>query len=166
MIEGNPLGSVKPFPEVQQVLHTLKETYKLALITNVPSSITVEYVHDGLRELGIHELFDVVIVSSDVGINKPDEEIFALTLDYLQVKPEEAVMIGNTIATDIFGGNRMGMKTVLIQREQEYQPSDWEQPDHTIHSLKELLTLLDLTMISPQTKILLRMESGQLLNIE
>jgi FMN phosphatase YigB (HAD superfamily) len=39
----------------------------------------VKYVQDGLRELGIHELFDVVIVSSDVGINKPDEEIFALT---------------------------------------------------------------------------------------
>jgi putative hydrolase of the HAD superfamily len=142
MVEGDPLGSVKLFPEVQQVLRTLKETYKLALITNVPSSISVEYVHDGLRELSIHELFDVVIVSSDVGINKPDEEIFALTLDYLQVKPEEAVMIGNTIATDIFGGNRMGMTTVLVQRGQEYQPSDWEHPDHTIHSLKELLTLL------------------------
>jgi putative hydrolase of the HAD superfamily len=142
MVEGDPLGSVKLFPEVKKVLRTLKEMYKLALITNVPSSISVEYVHDGLRELGIHELFDVIIVSSDVGINKPHEEIFTLTLNYLQVKPKEAVMIGNTIATDIFGGNRMGMTTVLVQRGQEYQPSDWEQPDHTIQSLKELLTLL------------------------
>ena len=142
MIEGSPLGSVKPFPEVQKVLRTLKETYKLALITNVPSTITVEYVNAGLQELGIHELFDVIMVSSDIGINKPDEEIFALTLDYLQVRSDEAVMIGNTIATDIFGGNRMGMTTVLVQRGQEYQPSEWEQPNHTIHSLKELLTLL------------------------
>jgi putative hydrolase of the HAD superfamily len=142
MVEGDPLGSVKPFPEVQQVLQTLKERYKLALITNVPSSITVEYVNAGLRELGIHEYFDVVLVSSDVGINKPGEGIFALALDQLQVKPEEAIMIGNTVATDIFGGNLIGMTTVLVQREEQYQPSEWEQPDHTIQSLTELLTLL------------------------
>ena len=142
MIEGDPLGSVKTFPEVQQVLRILKERYKLALITNVPSSLTREYVDAGLRELGIHEYFDVVLVSSVVGINKPGEEIFTIALEQLHVKPEEAMMIGNTIATDIFGGNRMGLTTVLVQREEQYQPSDWEQPDHTIHSLTELLTLL------------------------
>ena len=142
MIEGDPLGSVKPFPEVQQVLHALKERYKIALITNVPSAITVEYVHAGLQELGIHTYFDVVIVSSAVGCNKPSEHIFTLALDQLHVKPEEAMMIGNTIATDIFGGNRIGMTTVLIQRAIKYQPSEWEQPDHTIQSLMELLSLL------------------------
>ena len=142
MIEGNPLGSVKLFPEVQHVLRNLKESYKIALITNVPSTISIEYVNAGLQELGIQELFDVVIASSDIGISKPDEEIFALALDYLQVKPEEAIMIGNTIATDIFGGNRMGMTTVLIQREPKYQPSGWERPNHIIHSLEELLTLI------------------------
>jgi putative hydrolase of the HAD superfamily len=142
MIEGDPLGNVKPFPEVKQALQTLKERYKLALITNVPSSITAEYVDAGLRELGIHEYFDVVLVSSAVGINKPGKGIFALALDQLQVKPEETIMIGNTVATDIFGGNLIGMTTVLVQREEQYQPSEWEQPDHTIQSLTELLTLL------------------------
>ncbi len=63
-------------------------------------------------------------------------------LDKLNVKPEEAIMIGNTISTDIFGGNAMGMTTVLFQRGQEYQRSDYETPDHTIHSLKELLNLI------------------------
>jgi putative hydrolase of the HAD superfamily len=142
MIEGHPLGSVKTFPEVQQVLRALKERYKLALITNVPSSLTLEYVDAGLRELNIHEYFDVVLVSSVVGINKPGEEIFTIALEQLHVKSEEAMMIGNTIATDIFGGNRMGLTTVLVQRAEQYQPSDWEQPDYTIHSLTELLTLL------------------------
>jgi putative hydrolase of the HAD superfamily len=143
MIEGDPLGSVQPFPEVQQVLYALKKRYKLALITNVPSAITVEYVHAGLRELGIHRYFDVVIVSSAVGCNKPHEQIFTLALDQLDVKPEEAMMIGNTIATDIFGGNRIGMTTILIQRTEQYQPSEWEQPNHTISSLTELLSLLE-----------------------
>lgn len=108
----------------------------------MPSSISVDYVNAGLRELGIHEYFDVVIDSSDVGTNKPGEEIFTLALDQLQVKPKEAMMIGNTIATDIFGGNRIGLTTVLVQREEQYQPSEWGQPDHTIHSLSELIQLL------------------------
>lgn len=142
MIEGDPLGSVKPFPEVQHVLQTLKERYKLALITNVPSSISVDYVNAGLRELGIQKYFDVVLISSEVGVNKPSEKIFSLALDQLQVNPDEAMMIGNTIATDIFGGNRIGLTTVLVQREEQYQPSAWEQPNHTIQSLTELLTLL------------------------
>jgi hypothetical protein len=34
------------------------------------------------------------------------------------------------------------MTTVLIQHHEEYQPMDWEQPDHTIHSLNEILKLL------------------------
>jgi putative hydrolase of the HAD superfamily len=60
----------------------------------------------------------------------------------LDVEPEEAVMIGNTISTDIFGANRVGMKTVLFQPSSGYQRSDWETPDHTIHSLKELLDIV------------------------
>jgi putative hydrolase of the HAD superfamily len=142
MVEGHPLLLLKLFPDVQQVLQTLKKQYKLALITNVPPKITGEYIHDVLQQVGILKFFDVITVSSEVGLNKPDEEIFTLTLEKLRIAPDEALMIGNTLATDIFGGNRIGMTTVLVQRQQEYQPSIWEQPNHTIHSLKELLALL------------------------
>jgi putative hydrolase of the HAD superfamily len=142
VVEGHPLLLLKLFPDVRHVLQTLKEKYKLALITNVPPRITEEYIHDVLRQVGIFKFFDVITVSSEVGLNKPDEEIFTLTLEKLQVAPDEAFMIGNTIATDIFGGNRIGMTTVLVQRQKEYQLSTWEHPNHTIHSLKELLALI------------------------
>ena len=39
-------------------------------------------------------------------------------------------------------GDAIGMRTVLFQPGQEYQRSEWETPDHTIHSLKELLELM------------------------
>jgi putative hydrolase of the HAD superfamily len=92
-----------------------------------------------LREVELYYFFDVILVSSEVGISKPETGIFEIVLKPLNVEPEEAVMVGNTISTDIFGGNRVGMKTVLFQPEQEYQKSEWETPDNTIHSLKELL---------------------------
>lgn len=129
------------FPETRRVLQALKERYRLAVITNVAPTTPADAVHDVLRAAGIHECFDVITVSSDVGSSKPAEAIFAGTLRRLAVTPDEAVMVGNTVATDIFGGNRSGMTTVLVQRETAYQPSEWERPHHTIQTIQELLDL-------------------------
>ncbi|MCW4041775.1 MAG: HAD family hydrolase [Candidatus Bathyarchaeota archaeon] len=142
IIQGNPLGRIQTFPETHEVLQILNKQYKLALITNVYPTTTVEHVHEVLREANIHEYFDVITVSSGVGMSKPTAQIFEDTLRQLDVTPDEAIMVGNTISTDIFGGNCVGMTTVLIQHHEEYQPMDWEQPDHTIHSLNEILKFL------------------------
>jgi len=125
-------------PYAVEVLTQLKKKYKLALITNVLPTTAVERIHEILREVELFDFFDEIVVSSGVGYDKPAQQIFTIALEKLNVKPEEAVMVGNTISTDIFGGNRMGMKTVLIQLGQEYQRTNWEKPDHIIHSLKEL----------------------------
>ena len=60
----------------------------------------------------------------------------------LGVRPEEAVIVGNIISTDIFGGNRLGLKTVLFQPTEDYSRSSWEHRDHTINSLRELLEIV------------------------
>jgi putative hydrolase of the HAD superfamily len=143
IIQGNSLGSIQPFQETQSVLQHLQSRYKLALITNVLPTTTAEYVHEVLHEAGLHDFFEVITVSSSVGVSKPSRAIFELTLTQLGVKPDEAVMVGDTIATDIFGGNVYGMTTVLVQRGQEYQLREKEKPNHTISSLTELLRLLD-----------------------
>ena len=132
----------RAFPHAIEVLTQLKNQYKLAIISNVLPTTTADVVHELLREAQLFDFFDVIVVSSEVEISKPNPRIFEIVLDELNVKPEEAVMIGNTISTDIFGGNRVGMKTVLIQIGQEYQRSEWENPDHTIHDLKALLELI------------------------
>ena len=133
----------RPFQYAYDVLLHLKNKYKLALVTNVLPTTTLERVTEILREAEIPvELFDVLVVSSEVGVSRPHPRIFQIVLEKMNVKPEEAIMIGNTISTDIFGGNRVGMKTVLIQPNEEYERSEYEIPDHTIHSLKELLELL------------------------
>jgi putative hydrolase of the HAD superfamily len=139
--KGHPLGRITPFPDMLPVLNQLKERYKLALITNVGSKTTVDDVHAVLREAEIFDLFDVIVISSVFGHNKPDERIFHYTLDQLQVQPNEAIMVGNTISTDIFGSNRVGMTSVLFQPKPTYQWSSWEHPDHTVRALRELLTL-------------------------
>jgi putative hydrolase of the HAD superfamily len=143
ILEGKKQGIIEKVPYASEVLTQLKNKYKLAVITNVMPSTTVETINEILKEAKIYDFFDAVVVSSEVGCGKPAEGIFRTTLEKLNVEPEEAIVIGNTISTDIFGGNRMGMRTVLLQLGQEYQSSDWEKPDHVIHSLKELLNLLE-----------------------
>ncbi len=129
------------FPYAVEVLNELKNRYKLALITNVLHTTTTEKVQEILAEAGIPDVFEVVVVSSEVGYAKPSPRIFKIALDGLNVDPKEAVMVGNLISTDVFGGNRMGLKTVLFQPSETYQRSSWENPDHTINSLKNLLDI-------------------------
>ena len=117
ILEGERDREIKPLKYASEVLNQLKSKFKLAIITNVgytdkdrkikASLIDVKNV---LVKAEILDFFDVIVVSSEVGVNKPSERIFQIALEKLDVKPEEAIMIGNTISTDIFGGNRIGMK--------------------------------------------------------
>ena len=142
---GNTLISQKDgsaFPFALDVLTELKRKYKLALLSNAQHPTNLEKIEELLRDAQLDGLFEEIIVSTEVGMAKPNPNIFNIVLDKLSVNPEEAVMIGNTISTDIFGGNRVGMRTVLFQPSEDYQKSSWEHPDHTINSLKDLLELL------------------------
>ena len=131
-------GTETLIPHTHELLKLLKPKYKLGLITNVPPEISREFVIELLTKTGLKPYFKHIIVSSELGYNKPDPRIFQLMLQKLETKPQETIMIGNTIATDIFGANRIGMKTILLQLEQEYKRSEWETPDHTVHSLKDI----------------------------
>jgi putative hydrolase of the HAD superfamily len=114
--------------------------YKLGVITNTVTS-REEHVRLAMRRIDIEKYFDVVVTSVDLGIGKPDETIFLSALRTLGVTPEEAVMVGNRVDTDILGGNRAGMKTILLKWNDRHptEPlSAQEKPTRTITSLEEL----------------------------
>lgn len=129
-------------PFAVEVLEGLSGRYRLALVTNTMTDLTAEDVRGILGEAGVPDVFDVIVVSSEVGVSKPDPGIFEMALEGLGVEPGEAVMVGNMVSTDVFGGNRVGMRTVLVQPGEEYRRSEWETPDHTVRSLKDLLKLV------------------------
>ncbi len=142
---GNTLisqESPRAFPHAVEVLEELRGRYRLALVTNTMSDLTAEDIRGILGEAGVPDVFDVIVVSSEVGVSKPDPGIFEMALEGLGVEPGEAVMVGNMVSTDVFGGNRVGMRTVLVQPGEEYRRSEWETPDHTVSSLKDLLKIV------------------------
>jgi putative hydrolase of the HAD superfamily len=77
---------------VLDLIRRLNSRYKLAVLSNSPPKLA-----QWLRDWEILDLFDVVVCSGDEGLVKPDPAIFRLTLERLEVAPEEAVFIDDTL---------------------------------------------------------------------
>ncbi len=147
-VGGKSLSEVtlEKLPYLDDVLTELKKRgYKLGIITNTVTS-RKEHVRAALKRIEVKKYFDVIVTSVDMGCNKPNERIFSVALKALGVKPEESVMVGNRISTDILGGNQIGMKTILYKWNDRYLntvQSPLEEPTRTITSLKELPRVLE-----------------------
>ncbi len=88
----------------------LKRTYKTALLSNVGSEV-IEHI---FSEREIRALFDAVVLSYQVGIIKPDRQIYTLTAKQLGVLPKECVMVDDR-EEFCTGAGLAGMKHVLHQ---------------------------------------------------
>ena len=93
------------------VLKTLKERgYIVGAITNGVSSLQ----NIKLDTAGIRDLFDVVVVSGDIGIYKPDRRIFDEAIRRAGVKNEEALFVGDHPINDIEGALGADMKAIRM----------------------------------------------------
>lgn len=65
-----------------------------------------------IERMGLRDLLDVVVISSEVGFRKPQPEIFKLALDEIGVDPIDAMFVGDRLDTDVQGAANLGMTTV------------------------------------------------------
>lgn len=91
------------------------------------SNNLIEETRDKIAFCGLASLVDVLVVSGDEGISKPDPRIFAVALDRLGVTSAEAVMFGDSWAADIVGAARAGIRAVWFNPTRKPQPA--EPPD-------------------------------------
>jgi putative hydrolase of the HAD superfamily len=71
-------------------------------------------VEQALAAAGLRKYFDVVIDSALVGVEKPDPRIFQAALKALQVKPEEALYVGDLYHVDVVGARAAGIEAILL----------------------------------------------------
>ena len=129
-------AQAKLYPEVKKVLQELRErSLKLGVVTNGLKS-DIDKV---LPQVGLINDFDIVVVIDSIGKMKPDKEIFLHALKKLDVKPYEALFIGNQIEEDYNGPRNVGMEALLIDRENKT-----EENVDKIRSLEEILEILDM----------------------
>lgn len=107
------------YDDVQPVLqHLRREGVKLGLVSNSARDIQEFARHHALE-------VDAGISSFHHGKTKPHASIFRAVLDLLAVEPDDAVMVGDTVADDIDGARAVGMRAVLVDRlgfYPEYEP--------------------------------------------
>lgn len=82
--------------------------------------------------LGAH--VDVLVVSEEVGVSKPDPRIFEVALERLGVTAREAVMLGDSWSADIRGALAAGIRPIWFNRRREPSP----EPDAGIAELHAL----------------------------
>ena len=99
------------FPDSKKLLEELKRRgYITGVITNGPSVLQ----NHKMDTSGLRPYCDIVIVSGDIGIHKPDPEIFRYTAKKLNLKPGECVYVGDHPINDIQGALEAGMKAIRM----------------------------------------------------
>lgn len=92
-----------------------------------------------LRELGIHEYFDLVLAAGEVNSWKPDKEIFLHALRLMNVAASEAIYVGDNYYADVLGARNAGLNPVLIDPEGLFEAPECP----VIQSHGQLLSLLE-----------------------
>ncbi len=125
-------------PHGWEVLNTLSRSYRQYCITN--GNLPVQ--RRKLKESGMDQVFDGVFISDDVGCEKPSKEYFRYVLDSIECEPEECMVIGDSLTSDIRGANNMGIPCIWFNP--FHQPiREPFRADFIIEDLNEVVPILD-----------------------
>lgn len=126
--------------DAEQTLSILSQKYKLGIIANQSRDVL-----QLLDKFNFRDFFNVVIISSEVNMNKPDPRIFQLAVDRVANNSKRYVMIGDRLDTDISPANKLGMKTIrytnsLFRLQEPIDES--EMATHVVNRLSEIPGIL------------------------
>ena len=125
-------------PGAEEILPYLAEKYQLYIASNGTAP-----VQDGrLKSAGILPMIQDVFISQRLGANKPSREFFERAFARIPgFRPEQALMIGDSLTSDIQGGVNAGIDTCWYNPKKLPVP-ETPRPTYEIHALEELRTLL------------------------
>ena len=137
------------FPETERVLQSLGSRYKMALITNTQGQKTTGKHRINLMPR-LKKFFKVILVAGELNVPpKPDRMPFLMCLKNLNIKPEEAVYIGDDWHKDICGAKNAGIQPVWLQHHSVYRT--WPDIETSIPVITSLDQLLNLDNLLPNT---------------
>ena len=126
-----------------ELLSYLKEKYILCAASNGPYLQQVNRLKIG----GMLPYFSHLFISEEMGCSKPSREYFDICFDRLNkdhptpILPEEMMIIGDSITSDMAGGKNAGIKTLLYNAKKQEIPEE-RKPDFVVYTLKEIEKIL------------------------
>ena len=126
-------------PGAEELLEKLYPKYDLYLVSN-GNTVTQE---SRLKSAGIAPFFKGIFISEQIGVNKPDRKFFEACFSEIPVfRAEDAVIVGDSLTSDIRGGINAGIKTCWFNPGHKPERDDIKA-DYMFHTLSELPTLLE-----------------------
>lgn len=125
-------------PGAEEAVKRLSERCRLFLVSN--GTATVQ--HSRLTSAGLYPYFEQVFISQEIGYNKPDKAYFDRCFERIPgFAPEKALMVGDSLTSDIKGGINAGLKTVWVNP--AHKNCGDIRPDYEIEGLSDLEGLLE-----------------------
>jgi putative hydrolase of the HAD superfamily len=130
------------FEDAEQTLIFLKNCgFKIGVISDGLRKIQIKR----LKKLRLLNLFDTIVISEDVGVNKPSPKIFLEAFKRLNVSPQESVMVGDNLVKDLKTAKRLGTLTIWVKRSMTH-PLDYNKKidyvDFIIKDLREICVIV------------------------
>jgi HAD superfamily hydrolase (TIGR01662 family) len=132
-----------PPPDVKPVIQELhRRGYILGILAN---TITETEIPDWLEQDHLAQYFTTVVLSSKLGIKKPNPEIYWEAARQVGVEPAQCVYVGDNPKRDVVGTRRAGFAMIILMMSPEKlakePPSGENMPDHIIQHCSELLDI-------------------------
>ena len=126
-------------PGAEEAVDALSKTYRLFLTSNGTASVQ----KGRMTSANLYRFFEKVFVSQEIGHNKPAKAYFdACFAQISDFDPEKAMIVGDSLSSDILGGINAGIKTCWVNPNHA-SPKNGIAPDYEIEALHQLPALLE-----------------------
>ena len=125
-------------PGAEEAVASLSRKYRLFLASNGTASVQ----KGRMTSANLYRFFEKVFVSQEIGHNKPAKEYFDACFAQIPgFDREKAMIVGDSLTSDILGGLRAGIHTVWVNP--HHKPCGEIQPEYEIEGLHQLEDLLE-----------------------
>ena len=134
----NLYKTLSPYPEVKEVLNSLKKkNYSLSILSNGTPALLNELV----KSNDLENIFDDLFSVEEVGIYKPDSKVYDMPIKKYQIKSEEvAFLSANT--WDVSGGGNYGYNSIWVNRNKAIFDNLDYKPKNEVSNLTQLLDII------------------------
>jgi len=123
------------YPDAAEAVKKAKEKgLKTAIVT------TIAHFQFKKAVKPLKKYLDLIMTGYEAGCDKTNPKMYRKVLETLEVKPNEAVMIGDNIPIDILLPKRLGINAILLDRKKENP--ECKEADATVNSLTEALSII------------------------
>ena len=130
--------SAQMFPDTLPVCEALSSRYQLCLVTNGIAAVQQKRLETSPLRHYISEVF----VSEAVGSQKPHPDFFHYVFDHLNITPDQALVIGDSLTSDIRGAVNSGIDSCWFNPRHQINSMTDVVPTYEIDSLRSLLSFL------------------------